>query len=319
MFFYYKNQLTPAEQVAFTEIAVAATELRPKVSLSGICTFEQARRVLFAVTRDIPSLFFVKSASRLIKRGSHVDVFLEYEYPREIIVRDLKRINNIADYLTVVCAGKTDEDTLAFMHDYLVRNLTYGKPDERDDSGAYRVDGALLNHQCVCAGYAHAFKLLCDRCGIDCIYVSGHSGENHSNHGWNIVKVDSKWYHVDVTFDHVLYENVVSKKHFLISTEELLENHSFRNSTFVLPACPESRCPLKRVSSPEEIAREAALAAEKGRRATEYRLMLPMSRRELEDRVMRALSGFAVVSGNSVSFCYSCEDRVSTIAIIINP
>ena len=41
--------------------------------------------------------------------------------------------------------------------------------------------------------YAHCFKFLCDLEGIPCIFV--HS----ENHQWNMVYIEGKWWHVDVS------------------------------------------------------------------------------------------------------------------------
>ena len=48
----------------------------------------------------------------------------------------------------------------------------------------------------VCAGYAKAFKFLCDRAGIECKVVNGEAGGPHV---WNVVTLDGKNYIVDVT------------------------------------------------------------------------------------------------------------------------
>ena len=64
--------------------------------------------------------------------------------------------------------------------------------------------GALIKNKVVCEGYAKAFKYLLDSLKIECILVSGtainSSGESES-HMWNYVKLDDKWYAVDVTWD----------------------------------------------------------------------------------------------------------------------
>lgn len=61
------------------------------------------------------------------------------------------------------------------------------------------VYGALVLKKAVCAGYASAFLYLMQQLGIECMYVRGNcSGEGR--HGWNIVKLEGDYYHVDVTW-----------------------------------------------------------------------------------------------------------------------
>lgn len=53
------------------------------------------------------------------------------------------------------------------------------------------------NTNVVCEGYSKAFQYLCDLGGIDCYTVTGYMGDG--DHMWNIVKIDGKCYHVDIT------------------------------------------------------------------------------------------------------------------------
>ena len=57
----------------------------------------------------------------------------------------------------------------------------------------------------VCAGYALAFKSLCDELDIPCVVVDGDAKSTAQGepggHMWNYVMVDGKWYAVDVTWN----------------------------------------------------------------------------------------------------------------------
>ncbi|MCR4961666.1 MAG: hypothetical protein K6A74_09445, partial [Lachnospiraceae bacterium] len=58
----------------------------------------------------------------------------------------------------------------------------------------------------VCEGYSRAFKMICDRIGIDCIVVPGHTSSSGTGaHMWNFVRDPfGFWYAVDVTWDDPL-------------------------------------------------------------------------------------------------------------------
>ena len=58
-----------------------------------------------------------------------------------------------------------------------------------------------------CNGYALAFYLIIDECGILCDYVAGY------NHAWNIVKLNGLWYNIDVTWDDT--NNKINYDYFL--------------------------------------------------------------------------------------------------------
>ncbi len=103
-------------------------------------------------------------------------------------------------------SGDTMYEKLISIHDYVCALTTY----RSDTDGAlycYSAYGALVNRQAVCEGYAEAFKLLCDKNGIDCILVTGNavtSGKAEA-HMWNYVRMDDgEWYAVDTTWDDAL-------------------------------------------------------------------------------------------------------------------
>ena len=65
------------------------------------------------------------------------------------------------------------------------------------DFGGDTAYDALCLAQANSEGVACAFKAICDVLEIECLVVVGKMGKNE--HYWNIVKVDSDYYHVDVS------------------------------------------------------------------------------------------------------------------------
>lgn len=81
-------------------------------------------------------------------------------------------------------------------HDYLCQVCSYA-PDWSKNA-ANSAWGALVYGQAQCSGYARAMKALCDGIGIGCYYVHANSKAVNPSHQWNEVKVNGKWYIVDV-------------------------------------------------------------------------------------------------------------------------
>ena len=68
----------------------------------------------------------------------------------------------------------------------------------------YNIYGALINHYCVCEGYARSMKYVLDAMGIPCVMVVGtgtNPSGNSEKHAWNYVENDDKWYALDATWD----------------------------------------------------------------------------------------------------------------------
>ena len=98
-------------------------------------------------------------------------------------------------------SGST-EKKIREIHDFLVDNLTYDQTVS--ENNIYNLYGGLVTKNCVCEGYAKAFKYLLDESGIDNVIVIG-TGVNSKgeveNHAWNYVAINGNWYATDVTWD----------------------------------------------------------------------------------------------------------------------
>lgn len=90
----------------------------------------------------------------------------------------------------------SDYERLKYIHDWLVENTTYSNTDQEYESEA---DGPLVYGQALCEGYSKAFMYLAQQLGYPCICSVGVA--NLDDHMWNMVKVNRRWYNVDVTWD----------------------------------------------------------------------------------------------------------------------
>lgn len=82
--------------------------------------------------------------------------------------------------------------------------------------------GALVNGGALCEGYSRAFKLLCNKAGIECDLISGKA--DGVGHMWNVVSVDGKYSYVDVTWNDT--EGETDYLYFNISGQQLETSHS---------------------------------------------------------------------------------------------
>ena len=89
-------------------------------------------------------------------------------------------------------------------HNYLTSTVVYSAKEERnslEDNYIHSAYGALINKDCVCQGFAEAFKRLLDTTNVKCEVVSGRINKSGGYHAWNIVILGGKPYHVDSTWD----------------------------------------------------------------------------------------------------------------------
>jgi transglutaminase/protease-like cytokinesis protein 3 len=96
--------------------------------------------------------------------------------------------------------NKTDYQKVKAIHDYIIKNVSYDQSLKK-----YSAYNALINKSAVCEGYAAAaYRMFLDS-GIDSRIISGTTAGGA--HIWNIVKVNGKWYNIDLTWDDPITSN----------------------------------------------------------------------------------------------------------------
>ena len=98
--------------------------------------------------------------------------------------------------------GMSEYEKLRAIYGWLCKNVTYDRSTPGSETEMllqHSAYAALVKHTAVCQGYATAFYRLALMAGLDARVVTG-TGDGEL-HGWNIVKIDGKWYYVDATWD----------------------------------------------------------------------------------------------------------------------
>lgn len=94
------------------------------------------------------------------------------------------------------------EAKITAIHDDIIIHSRYEKiaQDAQAEQSLFQASGVLLDGKGVCTGYSRAFMLMAEAAGIPALYVSA----DDMNHGWNYVRSDDGWRHIDVTWDDPL-------------------------------------------------------------------------------------------------------------------
>lgn len=113
-----------------------------------------------------------------------------------------KQLNQVKDYVANFVNKYTEPEMddfikVFFAHNYICNTVSY------EDRGWWVNDantalGALKYKRAQCSGYARSFKALCDGMGIECKFVHANKNAFNPSHQWNLVKVDKKWYLIDL-------------------------------------------------------------------------------------------------------------------------
>ncbi len=167
-----------------------------------------------------------------INSGNQANYLTEEFNSKEQVNQAIAQIEQVKNHILQNRTGNTYEN-IKMIHDYLIDTINYDSSLEKEN--IYNIYGALVNKECVCEGYARAFKYLLDVLDIPCVMVIGtgtnSQGETES-HAWNYVQLNGNWYAVDTTWDDpvIVGGGTVSEtskyKYFLVGREKIDQDHS---------------------------------------------------------------------------------------------
>ena len=166
-----------------------------------------------------------------INSGNDANYLIDEFNTKAKIDQAMSQIEEVKNQILQNKTGDVYKD-IKMVHDYLVDNIEYDSTISKQN--IYNVYGALVNKECVCEGYARAFKYLMDELGISCVMVIGtgtNSNGQTENHAWNYVEVNNNWYAIDSTWDDPVIvgggalTDESKYKYFLVGTDTINKDH----------------------------------------------------------------------------------------------
>ena len=121
-------------------------------------------------------------------------------------------VNDLLKQLNVYNA--TAYEKVCAIYDYMCANIKYDYDGLAADSAlCHSAYSALIHGKAVCQGYATLFYRLALSLGLDARLISGTG--NGGAHGWNIVRLNGKYYDLDATWDANYKQLSMPYKYFL--------------------------------------------------------------------------------------------------------
>ena len=162
-----------------------------------------------------------------------IKITIEHTYNEE----EIKILNNKVDEIinNNIKNNMTIKDKIKTIHDYIINNTDYDtlktnniKDTTYKSNTAY---GVLIQGYGICSGYSDAIKIFLDRFNVVNYKI------NNEEHIWNLVQLNGKWYHLDLTWDDPISDkNITRDNYFLIdnNTLKLLNDneHNFNGNIF---------------------------------------------------------------------------------------
>lgn len=204
-------------------------------------TLNMLKVLIQSAINNTPRFFYFDNAwSYECRDGNIISVSWQYrdaymssnhELDKELLSRAMSSYDKgVKVMMSDIKAGMSDVEKVFAIHEKMVEEIDYDMINYTkgtipyDDYTAY---GIFTNRCGVCSGYAAAFKELMDKIDVSCQIVTS----NDVNHAWNLVKLNNKWYHVDVTWDDPYsvddtnYNCNHSHEYIFLSDNEMMNDH----------------------------------------------------------------------------------------------
>lgn len=203
-------------------------------------TTEDGIAVQKLIWSGAPLLFHVNGIGLSGSNGIIDYVYFTYHYDAQTYGRMLDECIAAAQLMTADLINDksvSDVTKALILHDRIIAGCEYdlaGAASGNISNESQEMYGVLVDGVATCQGYAYAYMYLLRQVGIDSYICSSET----MHHDWNIVIINGKKYHVDVTFDDPVYDVTgrVYHDYFLLSTKAIKASEHNYNDFDTSPA-----------------------------------------------------------------------------------
>ncbi len=130
----------------------------------------------------------------------------------------------------------SDYEKVKWVIDFICREVNYDKVHRRNTGSSHiqsTAYGALFYHSALCQGYSVLCYRLLKEMDIDVRVITGYAqlDGNMEKHAWNIVKLDDKYYNIDVTFMDILGDE--NSDDYFLKSDSTFEKDHRRDAEFM--------------------------------------------------------------------------------------
>lgn len=252
-YLHYKKSLNQQDKALYEAILDGLLEWKTRISIPASSDADHVYDVFTMVLRDVPMLFHVSNGLR-ISTGFCSYVVPDYIMNEQTYKKHFALVVSFLKKCQRLLTKHQPFNKLQIIHDSIVKHVEYHNTETNNE---HNILGTILDKKAVCESIAKSYKLLCDYNVIPAIVVFGYSDANNQsvrrtaysvsssapedNHAWNIVKLDGKWYNVDLTFDVTLgdFDTLTAFRYdYFLRSDRIfnLEHHASQRE--LLPKCP---------------------------------------------------------------------------------
>ena len=171
-----------------------------------------------------------------ISNYGKIDIDIKKVYTDE----EINYINNfIKDFINNnITSDMSDNDKIKIFHDYIINNTSFDIEEANNTNGKKSIShtayGLILNHKAICGGYSDVMSIYLYLLDIPNYRIST------NEHVWNLVKIDNRWLHLDLTWDDPVTSDGTERllyDYYLINNKKLFEldseQHNFNKNVYL--------------------------------------------------------------------------------------
>lgn len=266
---YYYNQLNKLQKKAYFSMLEGFSLISssfPVPRLEG----KELTDIFFLLRLDHPEIFYVESFSyRYYADSDMVEMIPKYLFPKKKIEEHKKALDARIKKLVRQAKDLREKEKELFIHDFICENVRY---DKLKKAYSHEIIGPLGHGVGVCEGIAKSVKILCDSLGIWCVIAVSEANPEKQikyRHAWNVIKIEGKYYHLDVTFDNSLGRYGQARYDYVnLSDSQIFRDH--QPLIWSMPTCEDGEHTYYRekklsFTKYEEIQKRSAQAVKKGK------------------------------------------------------
>lgn len=180
--------------------------------------------VAVVLYKEAPELFNIDSIAYSYIGDTILYINVEYLYTPEEYNQMMSECEAVAEKMLADIKATptlTQAEIALLIHDRLAMICTYDR--KMQNVNKFEIYGALVDGLAVCEGYTKAYTYLLAKMGIRSEFCAS----KELKHAWNIIYIDGKPYHADVTWDDIgVVAGEVYHDNFLLSTDALYKGGS---------------------------------------------------------------------------------------------
>ena len=323
---YYYSILSQDDKKFYKRIYDGIEQYEPCINITGWkLSAADINTILLYINLDNPHLFYVDfSAFQYSNNLIGISILLTYWYTADEVKELNGKIEKVLNRMLAKISRQSEYEIEKSIHDLLIGNILYDTKAlenlHRKSPRSNTILGVLFYKEAVCEGIAKVTKMLLNMLDIKCIVAYGSDLTENEPHAWNIVKLNGKPYHLDITWDLGLSGNgVVVYDYFNLTDADILADH---RPDIKYPVCSSTESNyfvLNDLVVSNSLQAEKALVKAKLSGMKYVSLKIKCERtlfRSCMNKVIDAAVKCNVISGNTCSYSFNQEQQTVSFSIL---